>query len=241
VVLASPSTIGVPEAGGPGHASAPTLPNRAVHVQAALRRGGRVARGARESLRAREPGQLNGPGGWRWSQCVSYVDNHASTHGGTGSVTGRRLRQALASYRRPIRREVERLLDAGQRGGVPKTAGTCREMLKLPEMPLGFRGRQGRPGDCRRCHHMGLPTRGGKAYEVALVAVGRDQGKARCPAHSEIGGHRVHQHGDTFGQARTTVWSSGTSSVATRRHPLRGALSSPGARARPDRARRWGW
>jgi transposase len=31
----------------------------------------------------------------------------------------------------PVRREVERLLDAGQRCGVPKTAGTCREILKL--------------------------------------------------------------------------------------------------------------
>src|SRR5262245_28207027 len=30
----------------------------------------------------------------------------------------------------PVRREVERLLDAGQTCGVPKTAGTCRELLK---------------------------------------------------------------------------------------------------------------
>ena len=38
---------------------------------------------------------------------------------------------SFASYMRPIRREVERLLDAGQTCGVPKTEGTCREMLKL--------------------------------------------------------------------------------------------------------------
>ena len=31
---------------------------------------------------------------------------------------------------RPIRREVERWLDAGHTCGVPKTAGTCREILK---------------------------------------------------------------------------------------------------------------
>ena len=37
----------------------------------------------------------------------------------------------FASYMWPIRREVERLLDAGQRCGVPKTEGTCREILKL--------------------------------------------------------------------------------------------------------------
>jgi transposase len=38
---------------------------------------------------------------------------------------------SFASYMRPIRREVERLLEAGQTCGVPKTEGTCREMLKL--------------------------------------------------------------------------------------------------------------
>ena len=30
----------------------------------------------------------------------------------------------------PIRREVERLLAAGQTSGAPKTAGTCRQILK---------------------------------------------------------------------------------------------------------------
>jgi transposase len=38
---------------------------------------------------------------------------------------------SFASYMRPIRREVERLLEAGQTCEVPKTEGTCREMLKL--------------------------------------------------------------------------------------------------------------
>jgi transposase len=38
---------------------------------------------------------------------------------------------SFASYMRPIRREVERLLAAGQPCGVSKTEGTCREMLKL--------------------------------------------------------------------------------------------------------------
>jgi transposase len=37
----------------------------------------------------------------------------------------------FASYMWPIRREVERLLEAGQTCGVPKTEGTCREILKL--------------------------------------------------------------------------------------------------------------
>jgi transposase len=37
---------------------------------------------------------------------------------------------SFASYMWPIRREVERLLEAGQTCGVPKTAGVCREILK---------------------------------------------------------------------------------------------------------------
>jgi transposase len=37
----------------------------------------------------------------------------------------------FAKYMWPVRREIERLLEAGQRCGVPKTEGTCREILKL--------------------------------------------------------------------------------------------------------------
>jgi transposase len=37
---------------------------------------------------------------------------------------------SVASSKRPIRREVERWLAAGQMCGVPRTAGTCRELLK---------------------------------------------------------------------------------------------------------------
>jgi transposase len=37
---------------------------------------------------------------------------------------------SFASYMRPIRREVERLLEAGQTCGVPNTEGTCRDILK---------------------------------------------------------------------------------------------------------------
>jgi transposase len=38
---------------------------------------------------------------------------------------------SLRTYMQPIRREVERLLEAGQTCGSPKTEGTCREILKL--------------------------------------------------------------------------------------------------------------
>ena len=37
---------------------------------------------------------------------------------------------SLARDRRPVQREVERRLEAGQHGGVQKTAGVCRAMLK---------------------------------------------------------------------------------------------------------------
>ena len=38
---------------------------------------------------------------------------------------------SLVSYMRPVRQEVERRLEAGHTCGVPKTAGTCREILRL--------------------------------------------------------------------------------------------------------------
>src|SRR5262249_1902067 len=42
-------------------------------------------------------------------------------------------RSTFRSYMSPVRREVERLLQAGSRCGVPKTAGTCRDILKRRE------------------------------------------------------------------------------------------------------------
>jgi transposase len=42
-------------------------------------------------------------------------------------------RSTFRSYMSPLRREVERLLEAGSRCDVPKTAGTCRDILKRRE------------------------------------------------------------------------------------------------------------
>lgn len=42
-------------------------------------------------------------------------------------------RSTFRSYMTPLRREVERLLEAGSRCGEPKTAGTCRDILKRRE------------------------------------------------------------------------------------------------------------
>jgi transposase len=42
-------------------------------------------------------------------------------------------RSTFRSSMSPLRREVERLWEVGSQGGVPTTAGTCREMLKRRE------------------------------------------------------------------------------------------------------------
>ena len=42
-------------------------------------------------------------------------------------------RSTFRSYMTPLRREIERLLEAGRRCGVPKTEGTCRDILKRRE------------------------------------------------------------------------------------------------------------
>ena len=52
-------------------------------------------------------------------------------HGWPRVRDGTLAQTSVACDRRPIRREVERLLEAGQTCGVPKTAGTCRELLKV--------------------------------------------------------------------------------------------------------------
>ena len=46
---------------------------------------------------------------------------------------GTLARSTFRSYMTPLRREVERLLEAGSQCGVAKTEGTCREILKRRE------------------------------------------------------------------------------------------------------------
>jgi transposase len=47
---------------------------------------------------------------------------------------------SFGSDMRPIQREVERLLEAGQTCGVPKTEGTCRDILKRRQALWTFAG-----------------------------------------------------------------------------------------------------
>jgi hypothetical protein len=91
---------------------------------------------------------------WRRQVCWAHVlrDIDAMSERGGGSreigealrVQGRQMFQwwhrvqkgtlthkTFASYLWPVRQAVERLLEAGQTCGVPKTEGTCRELCKL--------------------------------------------------------------------------------------------------------------
>ena len=59
-----------------------------------------------------------------WAQARQMFQWWHRVHDGTLSHA------SFASYMRPVRREVERLLEAGQTCGVAKTEGTCREIRK---------------------------------------------------------------------------------------------------------------
>ena len=90
---------------------------------------------------------------WRRQLCWAHLARDVEAmivRGGPSQVIGEALRAQIhqmfhwwhrvrdgtlahasfARYMRPIRREIERLLEAGQTCGVPKTEGTCRDILK---------------------------------------------------------------------------------------------------------------
>jgi transposase len=91
---------------------------------------------------------------WRRQGCWAHVRRHIAAmldRGGQSQVMGEAVRgqarqmfqwwhrgrdgtlapTTCARYMGPIRREVERLLEAGQTCGVPKPAGRCRELRKV--------------------------------------------------------------------------------------------------------------
>jgi transposase len=90
---------------------------------------------------------------------------------------------SFASYMRPIRREVERLLEAGQTCGVPKTEGTCRELLKLRQALWTFVRHEGveptnnaaeraiRPGVLWRKGSFGTQSAEGSRFVEAMMTV----------------------------------------------------------------------
>jgi transposase len=77
-------------------------------IEAMITRGGRSAE-VGEALRVEARKMFH----W-WHRVRDSTLTHAS----------------FRTYVQPVRREVERLLEVGQRCGVPKTEGTCREIFK---------------------------------------------------------------------------------------------------------------
>jgi transposase len=93
-------------------------------IEAMIARGGR-SRESGEALRTQARQMFH----W-WHRVQDGTLAHAS----------------VASYMRPIRREVERLRAAGQTYGIPKTEGSCREILKLRQTVWTFvRHAEGKP------------------------------------------------------------------------------------------------
>ncbi len=90
---------------------------------------------------------------------------------------------SLACYMRPIRREVERLLDVGQTCGVPKTEGVCRELLKVRQALWTFVRHAGveptnnvaeraiRPGVLWRKGSFGTQSPDGSRFVEAIMTV----------------------------------------------------------------------
>jgi transposase len=92
-------------------------------------------------------------------------------------------RSTFRSYLTPLRREVERLLQAGSRCGVPKTAGTCRDILKRREALWTFVQVEGveptnnaaersiRPGVLWRQGSFGTQSAAGSRFVESMMTV----------------------------------------------------------------------
>jgi transposase len=90
---------------------------------------------------------------------------------------------SFANYMRPIRREVERLLEAGQTCGVPKTEGVCREIFKVRQALWTFVRHPGveptnnmaeraiRPGVLWRKGSFGTQSADGSRFVEAMMTV----------------------------------------------------------------------
>jgi transposase len=92
-------------------------------------------------------------------------------------------RSSFRSYMTPVRREVERLLEAGSRCGVPKTAGVCRDILKRRQALWTFVQLEGveptnnaaeramRPGVLWRKGSFGTQSAQGSRFVEAMMTV----------------------------------------------------------------------
>ena len=92
-------------------------------------------------------------------------------------------RSTFRSYMSPLRREVERLLEAGRRSGMPKTAGTCQDILKHREALWTFVQVEGveptnhvaersiRPGVLWRKGSFGTQSEAGSRFVESMMTV----------------------------------------------------------------------
>ena len=92
-------------------------------------------------------------------------------------------RSTFRSYMSPLRREVERLLEAGRRSGMPKTAGTCQDILKRREALWTFVQLEGveptnnvaersiRPGVLWRKGSFGTQSEAGSRFVESMMTV----------------------------------------------------------------------
>ena len=90
---------------------------------------------------------------------------------------------SFGTYMRPIRQEVEQLLEAGQTCGVPKTEGVCREILNVRQALWTFVRHQGveptnnaaeraiRPGVLWRKGSFGTQSTEGSRFVEAMMTV----------------------------------------------------------------------
>jgi transposase len=130
-------------------------------IEALVERGG-PSRAIGEALRAQAHQRFH----W-WHRVRDGTLSHAS----------------VASYMRPIRREVERLLAAGQTCGIPKTEGSCREILKRRQAWWTFvrhaeveptnnaAARAIRPGVLWRQGSSGTPSPEGSQFVETMLTV----------------------------------------------------------------------
>ena len=92
-------------------------------------------------------------------------------------------RSSFRSYMSPLRQEVERLLEVGSRCGVPKTEGTCRDILKRREALWTFVQVEGveptnnaaqrsiRPGVLWRKGSFGTQSTAGSRFVESMLTV----------------------------------------------------------------------
>jgi transposase len=92
-------------------------------------------------------------------------------------------RSSCRSARTPLRREVERLLEAGSRCGVAKTAGTCQDIVKRREALWTFvqvegveptnntAERASRPGVLWRKGSFGTQSAAGSRFVESMMTV----------------------------------------------------------------------